>query len=156
MLRKNKYLIFVSVILMLLLFAQIPAMADVHFGVRTGYYTNAEDAFVGGEFITPITKQVFFNPNVEYVFYDPGNYMTLNGDFHYDFATRGTAMVWAGGGLGLRYKELNGASDSNWNAGLDLLFGLGLRTSNGLIPYVQGKAFLADDNEFSIGFGLRF
>ena len=49
---------------------------------------NAVDWMIGVELITPVTRSVFFNPNLEWVFVEGGDLATLNADFHYDLETR--------------------------------------------------------------------
>ncbi len=128
------------------------ARAD-NFGLRAGYYTDAEEPFAGVEFLVGVGNRVYFNPNFEYVFTDDPHYMTFNADFHYDFRTRSRAYVWAGAGLGVLYSNPK-VGDANTDIGLNLLFGLGLKGE--VIPYVQGKVIVSDNTEFVIGFGLRF
>lgn len=153
---KSNYLIAVAFALVCLFTIPIMAQDTGQFGVRAGFYTDAEDAFIGAEYLAPIADQVFLNPNVEYVFMDNGTFMTFNLDAHYDFPTRSNVYVWAGGGLGVMYINPDGPVDSNTDAGLNLLFGLGFKTSGSVVPYVQGKAILADNSDFALGFGLRF
>ncbi len=128
------------------------ARAD-NFGVRTGFYTDAGEPFLGVEFLARVANRVYFNPNFEYVFSDDPHFMTFNADFHYDFRTRSRAYVWAGGGLGVLYTDPK-AGDSKTDLGLNLLFGVGLKGE--VIPYVQGKVIVSDNSEFVIAFGLRF
>lgn len=137
------------------LFRAAPAYADdLMVGLRAGYYFDASEPFVGAEFLVRIAHSVYFNPNFEYVFIDD-HYFTVNADFHYDFPTRGDTYVWAGMGLGLLSIDPPGAADENTDAALNLLFGIGLSRGS-VIPYLQAKAIVADNSEFSLGFGLRF
>jgi hypothetical protein len=70
------------------------ARAELDFGVRGGFYDDADAGFIGGELLWGLTRQWFFNPNLEYVFVDNGDLMTLNADFHYDFPSRSPFYVW--------------------------------------------------------------
>ena len=154
----GKYLYIAGAIVILMSILALPARArnNVHFGVRTGVYTDPNDLFFGGELITPLSRSVFFNPNLEYVLIDHGTYTTFNFDFHYDFPTRSSTMIWAGAGPALVYTNPEGPEDGNTNLGVNLLFGLGFKTSGSLIPYVQVKGIMADNSDFVLGFGIRF
>lgn len=138
-----------------LLAAARPAPA-VDFGVRAGYYFDAEEPFLGAELITRVAPRIYFNPNLEYVLVGEGlSYLTINGDFHYDFPTRSSTFVWAGAGLGLVRVDPDGPDNSDTDPALNLLAGVGWRRG-GLIPYVQGKVIINGGNEFVLAFGLRF
>lgn len=133
------------------------ASAAVDFGLRGGIYTDAEDGFVGGELIMPVARSVFFNPNLEYVFVEDGDLLTLNADFHYDFWANPSVTVWAGAGAALINSDPPGSRDDDdeTDFGVNLLAGAGaLRGS--LRPYVQAKAILSDDSELVVAVGLRF
>jgi hypothetical protein len=134
----------------------IKAQETGKFGVRTGVYTDLSDMFIGAEYLAPIGSSVFINPNVEYVFIENGNYWTFNFDAHYDFPTYSRVFVWTGAGLGILHFNPEGNGDSNTDVGLNLLFGLGFNTGSTVVPYVQGKAIISDNTDFSLGFGLRF
>ncbi|HET8646109.1 MAG TPA: hypothetical protein VFO85_11505, partial [Vicinamibacteria bacterium] len=82
-----------------LLPAGTASAADV--GIRFGLYTDVDEPFAGVELLTRIAPRIYFNPNFEWVFVEGLDYMTLNGDFHYDLPTRGNLFVWLGAGLGL-------------------------------------------------------
>lgn len=130
----------------------------VDFGVRTGIYTDASEAFVGVDALAQVGGAWFFNPNFEYVFVDDGDLFTLNGDFHYDFPVDGPTYVWAGGGPALIFRDLDDRrrdDDSETDFGLNLLAGVGWKAA-GLVPYVQGKVIVSDDTEAVIAFGVRF
>jgi hypothetical protein len=141
--------------------APAPAAADVDFGVRGGVYTDVEEGFLGVELLMPVTGQWFFNPNIEYVFVDPGSLWTLNGDFHYDFAREGNVTFWAGGGPAVIFRDRDdgrrGRRDdgSETDVGANLLAGLGL-VRGGVRPYAQAKILLSDDTEAVLAVGVRF
>jgi hypothetical protein len=140
-----------------------PAAANaIDFGVRGGFYSDAEAGFLGGELLMGVTRSWFFNPNIEYVFVDDGSLWTVNGDVHYDFPTRSNLAVWAGGGPALIFSELdaprncrNCEDQDDTELGLNLLGGVGFSKRGPIRPYVQGKVILADNTEAAIAFGLR-
>ncbi len=139
--------------LMGLIFLFIPARGATSVGARFGVYTNAGKLFLGGELNMPVAHQIYFNPNVEYVFVSEGSYFSFNFDFHYDFAMSRPLYVWAGGGLAVISRS-NHASHAE--AGVNLLFGAGILTSSRVVPYVQAKGVISGNSEFVLGFGLRF
>jgi len=138
-----------------------PAAAQVDFGVRGGVYTDIEEGFLGAELIMPVTGQWFFNPNIEYVFVDPGSLWTLNGDFHYDFAQSGNITFWAGGGPAILFRDFDDDrrgrrdDDEETDFGANLLAGLGA-TRGAIRPYGQVKVILSDDTEAVLAVGVRF
>ena len=72
------------------------------FGVRAGAYLEDADPFVGIEGLFELgASDWFFNPNLEAIFAEQRDRVSLNLDFHYDFLTRPDYTVWAGGGLAL-------------------------------------------------------
>lgn len=139
-----------------LLILIVPVWAHAQsFGVRLGIYTDPSDLFVGGEFLTPITRGLYFNPNIEYVFIEHGDELTFNFDVHYDLPNRHRTYVWVGAGVGIIYINPEGPADAQTDVGLNLLFGVGVPAGN-LIPYVQAKVLIADNSDFILAFGLRF
>ena len=131
------------------------AQADPRFGVRFGYYTEAEAPFLGAELLFRIVPDIYFNPNVEAVLVDDGLYLTVNGDFHYDFYSSRRTFLWLGAGLAVLNNNPEGPAESDTDFGLNLLGGIGSRRGR-VIPYAQAKVILKDDTEFVIGVGLRF
>ena len=139
------------------------ARADVDFGVRGGFYNDADAGFLGAELLMDVTRNWFFNPNVEYVFVDNGDLYTLNLDAHYDFWTHSPFYVWAGGGPAVIFSKADVpfgcrrcSSDNNTDLGLNLLGGIGFGKGQAIRPYVQGKVTLSNNTEASIAFGIRF
>lgn len=133
-----------------------PAAAQVDFDLRAGLYTDTEEAFIGAGILTGVTGRWFFNPNLEYVFVDPGSLWTLNGDFHYDFAQRGNWTVWAGFGPALIFRDSGRPRDSSeTDFGANLLAGIGM-VRGAVRPYGQFKIILSDDTEAVVAIGLRF
>jgi hypothetical protein len=136
--------------------AAVPASADeVKFGVRGGYYAEAESAFLGIELLTQLAPRIYFNPNIEYVFVDDAKYVTWNADFHYDFHVSGRSFAWLGAGLALATVNPDGPDNTDNDVAANFLAGLGVR-SGSVIPYFQVKLIAKDDTEFVVAFGLRF
>lgn len=137
-----------------------PAQAQVDLDVRGGVYTDVEEAFLGAGVLMPVTGNWFFNPNVEFVFVDPGTLWTLNGDFHYDFAQRGNWSVWAGGGPAVVFRDFDNGGrrarrDDETDFGANLIAGAGM-TRGSVRPFVQGKVLISDETEAVLAVGLRF
>lgn len=130
--------------------------AQVLVGGRAGVYLADGDPFVGGEVLVELQENLFLNPNVEFVFPERANEVLFNFDLHYDFARRGNAFFWFGGGLAVIYLDPDGTDNSSTDAGANILFGVGFRTSGRWIPYVQAKILASDDSDFALGFGIRF
>ncbi|HSP87478.1 MAG TPA: hypothetical protein VLN45_05055 [Ignavibacteriaceae bacterium] len=149
---------YITIFFCLILIAgeNINAQERGKFGIRTGVYTDLSDMFLGVEYLAPIGSRVFFNPNIEYVFIENADYWTFNFDAHYDWPTYSSVYVWTGAGLGILHFNPEGRADSNTDVGLNLLFGLGFNTSSTVIPYIQGKAIISDNTDFSLGMGVRF
>lgn len=148
----------VLTITILLAFASMPAFAQFgsewDYGLRTGLYIDTGDPFIGVEAITPITGNLFFNPNVEWVFVDGGDLATLNADVHYDLNLRTDYYVWVGAGLAGIYDNLSG--DSEFDIGANLLGGIGWQYGT-WIPYAQAKVLVSDANDEVVGaLGIRF
>lgn len=136
------------------------AHAQVDIDLRGGVYTDIEEGFVGGGVLMPVTGNWYFNPNVEYVFVDPGSLWTVNGDFHYDFAQVGDWSIWAGGGPAVLFRDFDDdrpgrRGDDDTDVGANLIAGIGM-VSGGVRPFGQVKVVLADDTEAVLAVGLRF
>jgi hypothetical protein len=130
------------------------ADADVIGGLRLSYYTDAAEPAVGGELLFHVAPSTYFNPNLEFVFKDD-SYVTFNLDFHYDLLKSRDTYVWAGAGLAILAVNPPGPEGGHTDAGLNLLFGVGLRRRP-VIPYFQAKVILKSETELSLGVGLRF
>jgi hypothetical protein len=133
------------------------AHAQVDFGVRGGFYNDADAGFIGAEILTAsgFNRQIFFNPNVEYVFVDDGSLTTVNLDLHYDLHTRSAPYsFWLGGGAALLFNDFDDEDDTDF--GLNLLAGVGFWPRQTIRPYVQGKVILSNNTEAVLGFGVRF
>jgi hypothetical protein len=141
----------------LMLMAAMPAAADgANVGVRVGYYLDAEEPFLGVEYLAKVSDNVWFTPNIEYVLVDNARYVTLNADAHYDFYSRRDNFAYVGAGLALVSFNPEGPGDSDNELGLNLFGGLATKAGD-VIPYLQVKALVVEgDTEFVIGAGLRF
>ena len=130
--------------------------AGVDGDLRLGVYTDASEAFVGGGLLIRLDdSQWFMNPNVEYVFVDEGDLITINADFHYDLVTEGSTDVWLGGGPALILRDDDRGHDDT-EFGVNLLAGVGFLRSSAVRPYLQGKLILSDESEGVFAFGIRF
>ena len=133
-----------------------PGRAHVDPELRGGYYTDAEQAFVGGGILTSVAEKWDFNPNLEWVFVDGGNLFTLNADFHRDLNSGSGPAVWLGAGPALIVSNPDAPDvDTDTNIGLNLIGGVGAK-SGSVRPFGQAKYTISDDNEASVAFGLRF
>jgi hypothetical protein len=128
--------------------------AEFDFGVRAGLSVEEPDPFVGLELLTPIGGHGwFFNPNVEFVFADPDDRVSVNFDVHYDFGASARYYLWAGGGPAILLSDSDAGDDTD--AGLNLLGGIGWKQPQ-MTPYAQLKIVIADDSEVLAGVGVRF
>jgi hypothetical protein len=124
--------------------------------LRLGIYTDASEAFAGGGLLIRLDQSNwFFNPNLEYVFVDRGDLMTLNADFHYDLAREGATDFWLGAGPALIVRD-NDRGDDDTEFGVNLLGGVGFLRSSAVRPFLQAKLILSDESEGVIAFGIRF
>jgi hypothetical protein len=135
--------------------ASAGAADDLKFGVRTGFYTEVGDPFIGAEVLVPVARSIYFNPNFEYVFTENLRYFTANADFHYDLLKQDRRYVWVGAGLALATKNPDGPLEGDTDPGLNLLAGIGFKRES-VIPYFQFKLIAKEDTEAALAFGLRF
>jgi len=144
-----------SAALVVLLIVPARVSADTTFGVRTGVYTEQNAGFLGGEVVTSIAPSWYFNPNLEYAVGDNQDVVSVNGDFHYDFFLDRPYWVWAGGGPAVIHRDVTSTGDET-DFGVNLLGGIGWKTTSKVSPYLQGKVTLSNDDEVVLAFGLRF
>jgi hypothetical protein len=138
------------------------AAADIDFGVRGGFYDDADAGFVGAELLMEVYPRWFIDPNVEYAFVDDGSLWTLNADVHYDFPVTIPFAVWAGAGPAVIHRSTDAprgcrrcSGKDDTDLGLNLLGGIGFRRG-AVRPYLQGKVVLSGDTEAVFAVGLRF
>lgn len=133
----------------------LPASAaDWDVDLRAGWYAKeAEGPFVGGGALVGLGNNWFANPNLEVAFGDEIDYLTVNGDFHYDFETSGNLTFWFGGGLAI--VQTDGPFEDDTNLGLNALFGVGAKKGR-VRPFGQAKLIISDETEFVLMGGIRF
>jgi hypothetical protein len=134
----------------------LPA-ADWDLDLRGGWYAKeAEGPFLGIGGLTQLGQGAwFFNPNLELAWGDEVDYITLNGDVHYDFHSEGSVTFWVGGGLALVNVDPDGPGDSETDLGLNAFVGLGKRAGE-VRPFGQLKVILSDETEIVLAGGVRF
>ncbi|HEU4364337.1 MAG TPA: hypothetical protein VFT13_02620 [Candidatus Krumholzibacteria bacterium] len=144
-----------AIVIVAMLFAA-PAQAT-SFGVRAGYYFDADAVSIGTEMLTPLSESYnwYFNPNFELAVGDVRDIVAMNADFHYDFQPSSDLAVWAGAGPAIFVIDRGRFEDEKVDVGANLLFGLGANHGS-VRPYGQFKAVLMDDPEAAIAFGVRF
>ena len=135
--------------LLLAAMAGSASAADIDWGVRAGVAFDGPDPVVGIEALWGFTPQLFFNPNVEMVFRDDDETVSINADVHYDLPTGGNDFIWIGAGLAAQV-----AGDED-DFGANLLGGYGWDKKS-YVPYAQLKVFIGDDSEASLVVGVRF
>lgn len=134
---------------LLLIAAAVPCQAaDFDFGVRAGVYLDGSDPFVGVEAITPLTRSLRFNPNVEIIDSENDTVIGVNGDLVYDFIVDRSKFIFAGGGVGVLFGD-------DTDLGVNILGGIGMRHGS-FTPYAQAKVVIGDDNDVAVAAGIRF
>lgn len=92
---------------LLLLFALVLSLTpcaatEIKPGIRAGGYFDAEGFFVGGDILARFKNRWYLNPNVEYVFADAGDLLSVNFDVHYDLRSSSKDFyIWVGGGFAI-------------------------------------------------------
>ena len=142
-----------GLVVALLLVGSAPLRAD-DASVRAGAYLEAESAFVGGDLRLDLGRSLRLVPNVEWIFPENATYFAFSLDLHHDFRTRGRARFWLGGGLGLYYRNPEGAADGDTDVGANFVGGVGFKGS--VTPYLHLKIVVKGDTEVVLAFGLRF
>jgi len=134
------------------------ALAETAADLRGGYNTDAEDAFVGAGFLSSIGGPWDFNPSIEVSLDDGLDYVTINGDFHYDMNAGGATAVWLGLGPAIVIRDGDrrvAAGGDETDVGMNVFAGLGAKRGE-MRPYGQVKGLLSDNSEVSLAFGVRF
>jgi hypothetical protein len=134
------------------------ADADIKPGVRAGAYFDAGGFFIGGDVLARIADRWYINPNLEYVFGDGADLFSGNFDIHYDLPmSKKNLYVWVGGGLAIIHTDPdNDRIEGDTDPGLNLLMGVGFPFGGGNVFYIQPKAIISDNSDFSLAFGVRF
>lgn len=147
----SRYFMLAATLLCLGLAGQ--AQAQTRLGVRGGVYLDQDDAFVGAHIANRVQRNLWFNPNFEYVLVEQGSLYTINADFHYDLPSRSSTIFWLGGGLGISRFALNEFSSND--TGLNVLMGASF-SRGPTIPYVQVKVMVMDETQLVLGGGITF
>jgi hypothetical protein len=144
----------VSLVFVVSLLAAIVTPADAQawrWGVRGGLYLDGTDPFLGVEAMRPITRNLSFNPNLEYAFADQ-RIISANADVIYAFGVQPARFVYGGAGLGAIWGDTA-------ELGLNLIIGYAAEMG-GWSPYVQlkGVADITGDRseQIVLGGGIRF
>ena len=146
----------VGLVVVALLLAWAPRAHAVEGDLRIGVYTDASEMFAGGGLVFRLDGSRWrFNPNLEYVFVDRGDLITINADFLYDFSTSESAEFWLGAGAALVTRENHRGNDES-EFGVNLFGGVGFLRDKAFRPYLQAKLLLSDESEGVVAFGVRF
>ncbi len=132
-----------------------PAHAQSWVGARLGMYADREDAFIGIELLTRVLRDMYFNPNIEYIFVEGATFFTLNFDIHYDFYSTRDTSLWIGAGFAVLYFNPEGPRAADTDAGINVIFGAAL-VGRPITPYLQAKIVITENSEFVLAMGLRF
>ena len=137
------------------------AQAEIKPGFRAAGYFDPSEAAIGAEVLMNLNREHtwFFNPNFEYVFLERSDLWTFNFDVHYDVAPHHYPVyIWVGGGPAILHQDFDNerlADDTDF--GVNLFAGVGFKIrGTALVPYIQPKYTISDNDRFSIAFGLRF
>lgn len=129
-----------------------PALAQDG-GLRGGLTVDPDQFYFGGHLETsPLVDRLHFRPNVEVGFGDDVTLIAANMEFVYKFPKRGSWGLYAGGGPALNIYMVDGADDSDTDAGLNLL--VGFENSSGL--FFEFKLGVVDSPDFKFGVGWTF
>ena len=141
-----------SFLLVALFVLTIPAAAQDG-GLRGGLSVDPDQFYFGGHLETsPLVDRLYFRPNVEVGFGDDLTLIAANMEFVYKFPNRRGWGFYAGGGPALNVYMVDGADDSDTDAGLNLL--LGVENSRGL--FFEFKMGVVDSPDFKFGVGWTF
>lgn len=135
-------------------FGMMPTQAEAILSadVRGGYYTDAEEFYLGGGLRIGVVGFEIV-PNFEYVFVDNATLYTLNADGQWNLLPFGLGSVWIGGGLGLMGVGVKGFDTKTKGIG-NLFAGVGLNVI--LKPFAQAKYIIGDQNQGVLTLGVRF
>ena len=114
----------VSFLLGLVVFSSTPAFAQDP-GIRGGISVDPDQFYFGGHLETsPLVDRLHFRPNVEVGRGDDLMLIAANMEFVYKFTTRRAWNLYAGGGPALNIYMIDGADDSELDAGFNVLVGV--------------------------------
>jgi len=107
-------------LLALALLAVLPALSFAGpftaYGPEFGFTSGPDQFFVGGHLKwAGVADQLDFVPGIDLSFGDNSTIVSLNGDFHYRFATKTSWRPYLGGGVGIHFVSVdnNGPSPDN-------------------------------------------
>ena len=133
------------------------------YNVRGGSYATGGMGFLGGGVSLPLADRVTVEGNGEWLFVRGLDRMFMvSGDVHYALPMNGALQTWIGTGIGIRHFAKGDGWPAEHSLGPNLLGGFDLPLAGGgLVPFVQGKVFLAgqtlfaNDAEAVIAGGIR-
>jgi hypothetical protein len=142
-------ILLVSFILSTHLYAQLP-----HAQVRGGYYTDAEEFFLGaGLNVSLLVFSVV--PNFEYLILDTGDWYTINLDGQYDILPLPGIGGYVGAGAGYHFIKPEGF-DTESKFAVNILAGVRAKLIP-LKPFLQAKYVIISDvdNQFVVMVGIN-
>lgn len=143
----------VSFLLGLVLFSSTPALAQDP-GIRGGISVDPDQFYFGGHLETsPLIDRVHFRPNLEVGVGNDLMLIAANMEFVYKFSTRRAWNLYAGGGPALNIYMIDGADDSELDAGFNVL--AGVESSGGLFFEFKVGAIDSPDFKFGVGYTWR-
>jgi len=122
--------------------------------LRAGAYLDQGDPVLGIDYQIPVSPRLAIVPGAEYVFVDRGDLFTFNLDSRYDLNPSARNPMWVGAGVGAIHRDIGFVDDTD--PAVNLLWGMDFNNADSWTPFVNSKAILTDNSEFSISFGIRF
>ena len=108
-------------LLALALLAVLPALSFAGpftaYGPEFGFTSGPDQFFVGGHLKWGgVAEQLDFVPGMDLSFGDNSTIVSMNGDFHYRFATKTSWRPYVGGGIGIHFvsSDNSGPSHPSW------------------------------------------
>ena len=134
------------------------------YNVRGGSYATGGMGFLGGGVSLPLADRVTVEGSGEWLFvHELDRMFMVSADVHYALPMNGSLQTWIGTGIGIRHFAKGEGWPAEHSLGLNLLGGFDLPlVDSRLVPFVQGKVFLAgqtlfvNDAEAVIMGGIRF
>lgn len=143
----------VSFLLGLVLLSSTPAFAQDP-GIRGGISVDPDQFYFGGHLETsPLVDRLHFRPNLEVGVGNDLMLIAANMEFVYKFSTRRAWNLYAGAGPALNIYMIDGANDSELDAGFNVL--AGVESSRGLFFEFKVGAIDSPDFKFGVGYTWR-
>ena len=134
-------------------FVAVPAQAQVSPGAQAGASITPDQFFFGGHVeTTPVYDKVRFRPGVDVGFGEDLTLVAINFDFTYSFTETRPWNLYAGGGPGINWFNVDGPG-SETEAGLNFL--VGVKHRDGLFFEMRVGAFDSPDLKFGVGYTFR-